>query len=107
MSPVVSPLFRPSPSSSGPPLLQVLVLLSGGASGIGHVLSGNAGSVVNGGTDPISEGWFGFVAHVMLPQRGATFSYVHTRAVSVRSKVQASWGWDGMGICIQNVTPQA
>ncbi len=56
--------------------MQVLVLLSGGASGWSHVLNGNVNSVVHGGTDPISEGWFGFVAHVMLPQRGATFSCV-------------------------------
>ena len=65
-------------------LLSILLLVcAGGAGGINLSLSGSFGKLVDGTLDPIQDDvgapgtivWFGFLSHVMLPQRGATFAY--------------------------------
>lgn len=61
----------------------LLVLFAGGFSGIATLFDSGFSKIVSGGADPIGDWpgapgtvvWFGFLAHVMLPQRGATFAY--------------------------------
>ena len=64
-------------------LSTALVVFSGGYGGIQLMLAEGVGSITGGRFDPIQDVpgspgttvWFGFLAHVMLPQRGATFAY--------------------------------
>jgi hypothetical protein len=60
-----------------------LVICAGGMGGIRLTLNGQMGQLVDGTLDPVQDdvnapgtiNWFGFLAHVLIPQRGATFAY--------------------------------
>ncbi len=58
------------------------VLFAGGFAGIALLMDKGYEPIVNSTLDPIQDHpdkrnvvWFGFISHVMLPQRGATFAY--------------------------------
>jgi hypothetical protein len=81
-------------------LSAVLVSLAGGMSGFAAVLRDGVGAVLSGGADPMHSPaggeWLGFIADVMLPDRGATFAYptfvlvLLLALVAVRSRHVAS-----------------